>query len=120
MMLGRWDSAFDEDAATMRYSLGIEEQARLTLEAMRAMEEKITRDAVIQYLRDQGWTVEPPRRTTEESLTERGTPTVFSRSYRIISLSRGNGDATLDLTVGQALLVAEQLVDWADYYDEYQ
>lgn len=73
---------------------------------------------IAEDLRDRGWTVEPPRQVTPESLTERYAPSVFTPAQGIISVSRGNGDATIDMTPEQAREVAELLVIWADYNED--
>lgn len=74
---------------------------------------------IAEDLRDRGWTVEPPRQVTPELLTELGAPGVFSPAGGIIGISRGNYDATLDLTVEQAREVAERLAGLVRIHGDY-
>lgn len=85
---------------------------------MRPFKDEADEPSITEALRDLGWTLEPPRQVTPESLGERGVPSVFTPAQGIISVSRGNGDATLDLTPDQAREVAELLVIWADYNED--
>lgn len=64
MKIGRWSTDFDGES--MKYSFGVEEQMRIVSESMLAMEDRVARKAVVEYLHSEGWTVEPPEGFEED------------------------------------------------------
>lgn len=60
-----WKFEFNNEDFSAKYSLGIEEQIQHSLSVMRDMEEELTRNAVVAYLRGIGWTVQPPKENDE-------------------------------------------------------